>query len=89
MPSLLFWLLVIAFVLTVLPSSAYAFGAGNLPSYGYLENKAFRHGDIEDVLAELLKRTGSGLLKQGSKFKGLDIKRVYFGYVPRFARGKP
>lgn len=40
-----------------------------------------RHGDIEDVLAELLKRTGSGLLKQGSKFKGLDIKRVYFGYV--------
>ncbi|KAG8757003.1 hypothetical protein FRC14_002488 [Serendipita sp. 396] len=79
MPSLLFWLLVIAFVLTVLPSSAYAFGAGNLPSYGYLENKAFRHGDIEDVLAELLKRTGSGLLKQGSKFKGLDIKRVYFG----------
>ncbi|CCA67339.1 related to Het-c heterokaryon incompatibility protein [Serendipita indica DSM 11827] len=79
MPSILFWLLVIAFVLAVLPTSAHAFGAGNLPSYAYLEDKAFRHGDIEDVLAELLKRTGSGLLKQGSKFKGLDIKRVYFG----------
>jgi hypothetical protein len=50
-------------------------------SYGYLENKAFRHGDIEDVLTELLKRTGGGLLKSGSKFKGLDVKRVYFGYV--------
>lgn len=42
-----------------------------------------RHGDIEDVLAELLKRTGGGLLKRGSKFGGLDIKRVYFGYVFR------
>lgn len=48
-------------------------------SYGYLEDKAFRHGDIEDVLTELLKRTGGGLLKSGSKFKGLDVKRVYFG----------
>lgn len=33
MPSLLFWLLVIAFVLAVLPTSAHAFGAGNLPRY--------------------------------------------------------
>jgi hypothetical protein len=35
----------------------------------------------EDVLAELLKRTGTGLLSRGKKFGGLDIKRVYFGWV--------
>lgn len=33
----------------------------------------------EDVLAELLKTSGSGLLSMGRKFGGLDIKRVYFG----------
>lgn len=38
----------------------------------------------EDVLAELLKKSaGSGLLGLGggSKFGGLDVKRVYFGSV--------
>jgi len=38
----------------------------------------------EDVLAELVKRTGGfalgSLIGKGSKFGGLDIKRVYFGY---------
>lgn len=29
---------------------AYAFGAGNIPSYSYMEDKAFRHGDIEGEL---------------------------------------
>ncbi|KAL8278714.1 hypothetical protein RQP46_008783 [Phenoliferia psychrophenolica] len=57
---------------------AYAFGAGNIPSFSFLEGKAFRHGDIEDVLAELIKKSG-GILGRGSKFGGLDIKRVYFG----------
>lgn len=64
-------------VLACLPS-AYAFGAGNVPSFSFLEHKAFRHGDIEDVLAELIKKSG-GFLGRGSKFGGLDIKRVYFG----------
>ncbi|GAA5920202.1 hypothetical protein JCM6882_007696, partial [Rhodosporidiobolus microsporus] len=63
-------------VLCFLPS-ARAFGAGNIPSYSFLEGKAFRHGDIEDVLAELIKKSG-GILGRGSKFGGLDIKRVYF-----------
>ncbi|GAA6061244.1 hypothetical protein JCM10212_002703 [Sporobolomyces blumeae] len=57
---------------------AYAFGAGNIPAYSFLEGKAFRHGDIEDVLADLIKKS-SGFLGRGSKFSGLDIKRVYFG----------
>jgi hypothetical protein len=39
----------------------------------------------EDVLAELVKRTGGfalgSLIGKGSKFGGLDIKRVYFGYA--------
>ncbi|CEQ40366.1 SPOSA6832_01974, partial [Sporobolomyces salmonicolor] len=55
-----------------------AFGAGNIPAWAYLENKAFRHGDIEDVLAELIKKS-RGFLGRGSAWGGLDIKRVYFG----------
>ncbi|GAA5870617.1 hypothetical protein JCM3774_001704 [Rhodotorula dairenensis] len=58
--------------------SAHAFGAGNIPSWGHLEGKAFRHGDIEDALAELIKKSG-GFLNRGAKFGGLDVKRVYFG----------
>ncbi|KAH9922490.1 heterokaryon incompatibility protein Het-C-domain-containing protein [Fomitopsis serialis] len=68
-------------------SGVYAFGAGNIPSFAYLEGKAFRHGDIEDVLADMAKRAASGgfalgaLLGAGGgkKFKALDVKRVYFG----------
>lgn len=33
----------------------------------------------EDILAELLKQSGTGLLSVSRKFGGLDIKRVYFG----------
>lgn len=41
----------------------------------------------EDVLADLVKKGAGGfalssLIGKGSKFNGLDIKRVYFGYVP-------
>ncbi|GAA5913792.1 hypothetical protein JCM5296_002869 [Sporobolomyces johnsonii] len=58
--------------------SVHAFGAGNIPAWAFLEHKAFRHGDIEDVLAELIKKSG-GFLGRGSAWGGLDIKRVYFG----------
>lgn len=58
---------------------ALAFGAGNVPSFSYMEGKAFRHGDIEDILAEMAKKMGGGLLGRNSKFGGLDVKRVYFG----------
>ncbi|EST05607.1 Heterokaryon incompatibility Het-C [Kalmanozyma brasiliensis GHG001] len=57
---------------------AYAFGAGNIPSFAYMEGKAFRHGDIEDILEDLFKKAG-GSLFGSSKFGGLDIKRTYFG----------
>ena len=59
----------------------WAFGAGNIPSFAYLDGKAFRHGDIEDILAEIFKKTAGGFLSRGAKFGGLDIKRVYFGSV--------
>ncbi|CBQ72977.1 related to Het-c heterokaryon incompatibility protein [Sporisorium reilianum SRZ2] len=57
---------------------AHAFGAGNIPSFAYMEGKAFRHGDIEDILEDLFKKAG-GSLFGSSKFGGLDIKRIYFG----------
>src|SRR5579859_3358758 len=63
-----------------------AFGAGNIPSVAFLEGKAFRHGDIEDILAELLIRaassnisTGFGAKSSGKKFSELNVKRTYFG----------
>ncbi|KAJ4483403.1 heterokaryon incompatibility protein HET-C, partial [Lentinula aciculospora] len=73
------------FLLIFAVDDAFGFGAGNIPSFAYLEGKAFRHGDIEDALADLLKKVGSGFAlasvigKGGSKFNGLDVKRVYFG----------
>lgn len=52
---------------------------GNIPSFSYLEDKAYRHGDIEDIIATLFKAAGGGFLSRGSKFTPLDVKRVYFG----------
>ena len=52
---------------------------GNIPSYSYIEGKAYRHGDIEDVIANLFKAAGGGFLSKGTKFTPLDVKRVYFG----------
>jgi len=67
-----------------------AFGAGNIPDFAFLEGKAYRHGDIEDILAEMFIRIaaneGGGILDfvkkatgLGDKFGGLDVKRTYFG----------
>ncbi|KZO91064.1 Het-C-domain-containing protein [Calocera viscosa TUFC12733] len=70
-------LLALLIILALLPS-AHAFGAGNIPSYAFLEGKAFRHGDIEDTLGQLVKHAG-GFLGRGVKFGGLDTKRIYFG----------
>ncbi|KAJ7634884.1 heterokaryon incompatibility protein HET-C [Roridomyces roridus] len=78
-----FLFLVVVLFVCLSGSGVYAFGAGNIPSFAYLEGKAFRHGDIEDALEELVKRGSAGaiasILSKGSKFGGLDIKRVYFG----------
>ena len=66
-----------------------AFGAGNVPSDVIVHCKVFRHGDIEDILRELVMRTGSsGMLNGaigfavaeiGKKFGRLSVRRVYFG----------
>ncbi|KAL1411226.1 hypothetical protein Q8F55_002177 [Vanrija albida] len=73
--SFLIFALVAVIALSFTPQVA-AFGAGNIPSFSYLEDKAYRHGDIEDILVEMLKVTGSGFLSRGHKFSGLDVKRV-------------
>ncbi|WOO81062.1 uncharacterized protein LOC62_03G004590 [Vanrija pseudolonga] len=73
--SFLILALVAIIALSFTPQVA-AFGAGNIPSFSYLEDKAFRHGDIEDILVDMLKVTGSGFLSRGTKFTGLDVKRA-------------
>ncbi|TDL18750.1 Het-C-domain-containing protein [Rickenella mellea] len=76
-------LMLVVLVICMPGNGVYAFGAGNIPGFAYMEGKAFRHGDIEDALAKLIKRGSGGGALFGlmgkSKFGGLDIKRVYFG----------
>ncbi|KAI0738947.1 heterokaryon incompatibility protein Het-C-domain-containing protein [Daedaleopsis nitida] len=85
MSSHAYLLLLLCIVILCVPGEGvYAFGAGNIPSFAFLEGKAFRHGDIEDTLGDVAKKAGGFALgaligKGGSKFGGLDIKRVYFG----------
>jgi hypothetical protein len=80
-------------ILVLHAGSVWAFGAGEIPNYGFLSGKAFRHGDIENTLATMLIRitssdgNGSGLLGmvkklaglEGEKFGSLNVKRTYFG----------
>lgn len=93
-PNLTTTFLLIATLCVLLPQAC-AFGAGDIPDFAYLNDKAFRHGDIESILANLAKTAGgaaiggSGLLGFAtsvikaaggpSKFNRNDIKRVYFG----------
>ncbi|ESK96198.1 heterokaryon incompatibility protein het-c [Moniliophthora roreri MCA 2997] len=82
-------LLILTIILLVLSTETYAFGAGDIPAWAYLNAKAYRHGDIEGVLSDLVKNASTGgsvfafakkiLGKDGPKFKGSDIKKVYFG----------
>ncbi|KAI0756549.1 heterokaryon incompatibility protein Het-C-domain-containing protein [Daedaleopsis nitida] len=58
MHSLTTTLLVLTVLLVLLPSETYAFGAGDIPDFAYLNGKAFRHGDIENILSELAKSVG-------------------------------
>lgn len=52
-------LLVVALLCVVAPHVV-AFGAGDIPDYAFLNDKAFRHGDIESILSTLSKNVGSG-----------------------------
>lgn len=70
--SLLFTLL---FVVLVLPSFCHAFGAGNIASISRVEGQNWRHGDIEDILAQIVMAKVAG----GKKFSKINIARTYFG----------
>ena len=69
--KLQFVLLVGLAVIVLIPTVS-AFGAGNIASISTLEGKNWRHGDIEDMLANLS-------FFRGRRWKSADIKRVYFG----------
>src|SRR5271170_5816825 len=64
-----------------------AFGAGNVPYYPVLLGRAFRHGDIDEILAEILIRAaevgpnlvGFAAKEVGKKFSIININRTYFG----------
>ncbi|KAJ7144853.1 Het-C-domain-containing protein [Mycena crocata] len=51
-------LLIITLVLVLLPETVHAFGAGDIPDFAFLNEKAFRHGDIENILSTLAKTAG-------------------------------
>ncbi|KAF7302983.1 Heterokaryon incompatibility protein het-c [Mycena kentingensis (nom. inval.)] len=55
-------LLIITVVLLVAVPRAAAFGAGDIPDFAWLNDKAFRHGDIENILATLAKSAGHASL---------------------------
>ncbi|EIN14403.1 Het-C-domain-containing protein [Punctularia strigosozonata HHB-11173 SS5] len=94
MASSLLTVLILATVLGVLSEGALAFGAGDIPDFAFLNDKAFRHGDIENVLTNLAKAAGAasgggGILQLaqsvlnaasgGATFTSGDVKKVYFG----------
>jgi len=64
-----------------------AFGAGSVPQYPVLQGRAFRHGDIEQILADMLIRAadvginlvGFAAKEVGKKFNIINIKRTNFG----------
>ncbi|KAJ7705120.1 Het-C-domain-containing protein [Mycena metata] len=51
-------LLILTVVILVLLPEVHAFGAGDIPDFAFLNNKAFRHGDIENILSTLAKTAG-------------------------------
>ncbi|PPQ99587.1 hypothetical protein CVT24_005166 [Panaeolus cyanescens] len=80
-------LLLLTVIVVLLPVQTYAFGAGDIPDFAYLNDKAFRHGDIENILETLTKTAAvgggfMGFMKKvtgGKTFSKSDIKKVYFG----------
>ncbi|CUA69646.1 hypothetical protein RSOLAG22IIIB_04023 [Rhizoctonia solani] len=58
-------LLVVTLLCVLVPNVA-AFGAGDIPDFAYLNDKAFRHGDIESILSQLSKNVGSSGFSGGA-----------------------
>ncbi|KAL1749184.1 heterokaryon incompatibility protein Het-C-domain-containing protein [Schizophyllum fasciatum] len=67
-------LLLLTVILVCLPAETYAFGAGDIPDFAYLNGKAFRHGDIENVLSELVKAVGHSSGSHGGGILGFAKK---------------
>lgn len=67
--SLLF---VFCVILVLMPGTAQAFGAGNIPSIAQVEGHNWRHGDIEDMLKTVA-------FLHGKKWTSMMVKRTYFG----------
>lgn len=67
-------LLIALAILVLLPTSAEAFGAGNIASISKIEGKNWRHGDIEDMLATVACLKGhkwkSQMIKVGASSHG-------------------
>ena len=78
--TLLFAVFLLVALAVIVPSVS-AFGAGNIASISTLEGKNWRHGDIEDMLAQAgLNRTGQEQLYDGQT--GEPFKRqVTVGYI--------
>ncbi|KAL5511341.1 hypothetical protein ACEPAH_4557 [Sanghuangporus vaninii] len=55
MTRLSIFFLSVLILLAVLPTGTYAFGAGSIPNFSYLNDRAFRHGDIAEVLTTIAK----------------------------------
>ncbi|TIA70156.1 hypothetical protein E3P91_03227 [Wallemia ichthyophaga] len=79
----------IVILLALCPASM-CFGSGDISEISGLEDRAYRHGDIDNTLLELLFTVGSSsviksFLKKaftgssGKKFDVKNVKRVYFG----------
>lgn len=73
MPSFVLPVLLCAGLILCLSTPVAAFGAGNIINVSQVAGKNWRHGDIEDVLLELLISTSGG-----TRFDKLAVKRVYF-----------
>ena len=73
MPRFTTVLLLLVLLLVLLPDNAYAFGAGSIPSYAYLHDRAFRHGG---------KYPSRMLLRESipSSFKCIYIPHFIFSY---------
>ncbi|OCB88893.1 Het-C-domain-containing protein [Sanghuangporus baumii] len=55
MSRLSIFFLSVLILLAILPTGTYAFGAGSIPNFSYLNDRAFRHGDIAEVLTTIAK----------------------------------
>ncbi|KAG8836076.1 hypothetical protein FRC17_010009 [Serendipita sp. 399] len=86
-------LLAILCLFALLPSVS-AFGAGEIPDFAFLADKAFRHLDIENILTNIVRWKGSksggssligaavNFIASGGAektFTKADVQRVYFG----------